>query len=337
MIKEILKKVSSRENLTRREAREVFNAIMEGSVTPSQISALLTALKMKGETIDEILGAAESMRGHAITIHPKSTHLIDTCGTGGDSAFTFNVSTIAAIVGAGGGASLAKHGNRSVSSHCGSADLLESLGVKIDLDPKKVEACINQTGIGFLYAPNFHPAMKYAAPSRRELGFRTIFNLLGPLTNPAGAHGQLIGVYDTSLSLTFAEVLRELGTKHALIVHSNDNLDEISISSATNVVELKDQRITQYEITPETLGLSFADLKAIQTCDKAENTAIAIRIMDNQGSPAQRDIILANAAATLYVAGLASNLIDGVKQARVVLESGKAKKKLAELIAVTNQ
>jgi len=335
MIKEILKKVTSRENLTREDSREIFNLIMEGSVTPSQISALLTALKMKGETIDEILGATESMRSHAIAIHPKSQHLIDTCGTGGDSAFTFNVSTLAAIVAAGGGVSLAKHGNRSVSSHCGSADLLESIGVKIDLDPKKVEGCINQVGIGFLYAPNFHPAMKYASPSRRELGFRTIFNLLGPLTNPAGAQAQLIGVYDTSLSHTFAEVLRELGTKHALIVHSNDNLDEISISSPTNVVELKDGKISQYEIKPEDFNLTPATISEIQTSNLEENANIARQILNNQSLPPQRDIVIFNAGAAIYVGGKASSLSEGIKLAEETLKSGRAFQKLQELIKYT--
>jgi anthranilate phosphoribosyltransferase len=337
VIKDILKKVTGNQNLTREEARTTFNEIMDGALSPSQIGGLLTALKVKGETIEEILGAAESMREHAITIKTNKTHLIDTCGTGGDSASTFNVSTLAAIVAAGAGVALAKHGNRSVSSHCGSADLLEALGVKIDLPPAKVEKCINEIGIGFLYAPNFHPAMKYAAPTRKELGFRTIFNLLGPLTNPAQAQSQLIGVYDVSLSKIFAQVLKELGTKHAIIVHSDDNLDEFSVSSATNVVELKAGAIKEYVLTPEQFGFTRAHFSSLVSKNLEENRQIALAVLQNKATSNQRDIILFNSGAAIYVGGLASSIEDGIKIARTTLESGKAYAKLQELINFTNK
>ncbi len=336
MIKQAIKKVVENKNLTREEAALTMDTIMEGEATPSQIAAFITALRMKGETIDEITGCAEKMREHAANIYPQQKNLVDTCGTGGDKSGTINISTISALVVAGAGVPVAKHGNRSVSSKCGSADVLEALGVKVDLEPKKVEECINEVGIGFIFAPKFHAAMKYAMPARKETGIRTVFNILGPLTNPAHAAAQVLGVFSADLTETMAKVLGNLGIKHALVVHGKDGLDEITISDKTKVSELKDGKIKTYEIKPEDFGVKKAKLSEILGGSKEENAKIALGILKGQEKGAKRNIVLMNAAAAIYAAGKAKNLKEGFKLAAESVDSGAANKKLEELIKFTN-
>ena len=311
--------------------------IMDGAATPSQIACFITALRMKGETAEEITGCAAQMRAHAATIHPKAEHLVDTCGTGGDVSHTLNVSTISALVAAGAGVEIAKHGNRSVSSKCGSADLLEALGVKIDIEPKQVEQCINEVGIGFIFAPKFHQAMKYAMPSRREIGIRTIFNILGPLTNPANAHAQVLGVFDEKLTKLIAEVLRNLGVKEAMIVHGMDGLDEISIGAETKVSHLKDGGIETYLLRPEDLSIKKAPRKDIVIRDIEEGKKAALDVLSGKDKGAKRNIVVLNTAAAIMVGGKAKNLKLGIKLAEESIDSGKAEKKLNELIEFTNK
>ncbi|MBU0502511.1 MAG: anthranilate phosphoribosyltransferase [Candidatus Margulisbacteria bacterium] len=336
-MKDFIKKVVARINLTQAEASLAMDAIMKGQATPSQIAAFITALSMKGETIDEITGCAQKMREHAINISPKQKNLVDTCGTGGDVSGTFNVSTVSALVVAGAGVPVAKHGNRSVSSKCGSADVLEALGVKIDLEPKKVEACINEVGIGFIFAPKFHAAMKYAMPSRQEIGIRTIFNILGPLTNPAKASAQVLGVFKPELTEVMAKVLNNLETKHALVVHGLDGLDEISISSKTKVSELKSGKVKTFELSPKELGLKKGDKADLKGGSANENAAIALEILKGSDKGARRDMVLANAGAAIYVGGKAKDLKEGIKLAAESIDSGAANKKLAELIKFSSE
>lgn len=282
MLKLYIKKVVEGHNLTREEAGLAMDAIMQGNATPSQIAALITALHIKGESIDEITGFAEKMREHAENIYPHTQNLVDTCGTGGDFSGTFNISTVSALVAAGAGIPIAKHGNRSMSSRCGSADLLEALGVKIDLEPKKVEASIDRVGFGFIFAPNFHKAMKFASPTRKEIGIRTVFNILGPLTNPAHASAQVLGVFQPELTDVMASVLKNLGTKHAMVVHGVDGIDEISISDRTKVSHLRGGRIENYFIKPEDFGLRREKREAILGGSAAENAEIALQILRNE-------------------------------------------------------
>ena len=337
MIKEAIKKLVECKNLTREEAALTMDTIMKGNATPSQIAAFITALRMKGETVDEITGCAEKMREHAENIYPHQKNLVDTCGTGGDVSGTFNVSTVSALVAAGAGVPIAKHGNRSVSSRCGSADVLEALGVKIDLEPKKVEECINEVGIGFIFAPKFHKAMKYAMPSRKETGIRTIFNILGPLTNPAKASAQVLGVFNPDLTEVMAKVLGNLGVKQALVVHGLDGLDEISISDKTKVTHLKDGKIENYLIKPEDFGIKKGKKEDILGGSAEENAKIAIEILKSKEKGTKRNIVLLNAAAAIVVGGKASDLKEGAKLAAESLDSGAAYKKLEELIAFTQQ
>ncbi|NQU17293.1 MAG: anthranilate phosphoribosyltransferase [Candidatus Saganbacteria bacterium] len=331
MLKDIIKKVTNLENLSQKDAANALNIIMTGKATPSQIACLITALRMKGETIDEITGFAKTMRKHAVTLHPKSKRVVDTCGTGGDLSHTFNISTVSALVAAGAGVIVAKHGNRSVSSKCGSADLLESLGVKIDLQPKKVEKCIDKIGIGFLFAPIFHKAMKYVMPSRKEIGMRTVFNILGPLTNPANAKAQVLGVYDPKLTAPLALVLKNLGVKHALVVHGNAGLDEMSISKSTRVSELKDGKIRNYTLYPEDVGLSRGKSSCLVCTTLKKNKEMALNILKGieQGPP--RKIVLLNAGAVIYVAGKAESIREGILKAAKSIDSGDAMAKLGEL------
>lgn len=336
MIIESIKKVVEGKNLTREEAALTMDTIMKGEATTSQIAAFITALRMKGETIDEITGCAEKMREHAVNIYPHQKNLVDTCGTGGDKSGTINISTISALVVAGAGVPVAKHGNRSVSSKCGSADVLEALGVKVDLEPKKVEECINEIGIGFIFAPKFHLAMKYAMPARKETGIRTIFNILGPLTNPARASAQVLGVFNPDLTEVMAKVLGNLGIQHALVVHGMDGLDEISISGKTKVSHLKDGKISTEEIKPEDFGVKKAKLSEILGGSKEENAKIAIEILKAEEKGAKRNVVLMNAAAAIYVSGKAQDLKEGFKLAAESISSGAASKKLEDLIRFTN-
>jgi anthranilate phosphoribosyltransferase len=336
-MKDAIKKVVDGHNLTREEAGIAMDTIMQGNATPSQIAAFITALHTKGESIDEITGFAEKMREHAVNIFPHTQHLVDTCGTGGDRSGTFNISTVAALVAAGAGVPIAKHGNRSITSRCGSADLLEALGVKVDIDPKKVEECIDQVGFGFIFAPNFHKAMRFAAPTRKEIGISTVFNILGPLSNPARAKAQVLGVFHPDLTRIMAEVLQKLGTEHAMVVHGVDGLDEISLSEKTRVSHLKDGKIEAYFIKPEDFGLKRQSREAVLGGSKEENAEIAIDILKNEERGAKREVVLLNAAAAIYVGGKARDLKAGLKLAAASLDSGAANKKLEELIQFTSK
>jgi len=336
MLKNYIKRIVERKNLSREEAGLAMDTIMKGEATPSQIAAFITALRMKGETADEITGLAEKMREHAINIYPKQKNLVDTCGTGGDLSGTFNISTVAALVAAGAGVPIAKHGNRSVSSHCGSADVLEALGVKIDLEPKKVEACINEIGIGFIFAPNSHQAMKFAMPSRKEIGIRTVFNILGPLTNPAKASAQVLGVFHPSLTELMVKVLRNLGTKHALVIHGLDGLDEMSISGKTKISELKNGKIKTFELSPKDIGLAKGKKSDLLGGSANENAAIALGVLKGEEKGAKRNCVLLNAGAAIYVSGKANTIKEGIKLAAEAIDSGAAYKKLEELVKFTN-
>jgi anthranilate phosphoribosyltransferase len=326
------------------EQREIFydemlslmRQIMSGEVPPTMIAAILVGLRVKKETIGEISAAAFVMREFASKVPVmQREHLVDTCGTGGDAAHTFNISTASALVAAAAGARVAKHGGRSVSSTCGSADVLEALGVNLSLTPEQVGHSIDQIGIGFMFAPNFHGAMKYAAPVRKELGVRTMFNVLGPLTNPAGADNQVMGVFHPDLVGIQARVLQRLGSRHVLVVNGCDGLDEITISGATNVAELKDGQVKEYTVTPEEFGLQSVPLDSIKVSNAAEAKAMLLGVLDNQPGAA-RDIVLLNAGAAIYVAGLAETLGQGVKKAAEVIANGAAKNKLAQLIQLSN-
>jgi anthranilate phosphoribosyltransferase len=340
MIAAAIKRAVDGHDLGRAEMYEVIGQVMDGRATDVQKSALLIALRMKGETAEEITGAALAMRERVtpidLGVDNIRENLVDTCGTGGDGRGTFNVSTIAALVAAGAGANVAKHGNRAVSSSCGSADLLSALGVQIDLDAPRMAQVLRRAGIAFLFAPKLHPAMSAVAGIRRELGVRTIFNVLGPLTNPAFARRQVLGVYAERLVETVARVLAALGAEHALVVHSRDGLDEISVSAATKVCEVRGGEVHSYDITPEELGLAVYDLDELAGGDANANAAIARDILGGANG-ARHDIVVANAGAALYVAGVAPSIRDGVALAHESIASGRALQKLHELIAATNE
>lgn len=339
-IKEAISNVVSLENLSEEEARQTMTELIDGTATPSQIASLLTALRMKGETVDEIAAFATVMRQHAATIHPRcSSRLTDTCGTGGDHLKTFNISTIAALVISGAGVPVAKHGNRSFTSRCGSADLLERLGVNINADPEMVKTSIEKTGIGFLFAPIFHTATKNVGLPRKEIGIRTVFNLLGPLTNPANAKAQLLGVYDDKLVVKMAEVLSKLGIESAMIVHGLDGFDEISLIGETHVARLEDEGVREEFIAPSTFGLEKKTFEEIAATDHdiESHAFTALRILQDSSSmsPKERavlDMVLANAAAGLVVSGKAESYKVGIHLARSSLESGSALRKLEELV-----
>jgi anthranilate phosphoribosyltransferase len=350
MIKEAIAKVVRGNNLIEAEMEKAMDEIITGKATPAQIGAFVTALRLKGETVDEITGAARAMRAKANKIFLKN-HLInidrdeinveeetilDTCGTGGDATDTFNVSTSCAFVAAGGGVSVAKHGNRAVSSLCGSADVIENLGVKLDITSSDVERCIREVGIGFLYAPIFHGAMRYAAGPRQEIGIRTIFNLLGPLTNPAGASAQLLGVYDATLTEKIAHVLKRLGTREAFVVCGEGTLDEISICGPTRISHLKNGEVRTFELTPEEVGLKRAVPDTIKGGNAHENAQIIREILNGQESP-KRDIVLLNAAAAFVAVGLDSDFKEGIERAKTSIDSGRAKAKLEQLVAFTQE
>jgi len=313
-----------------------MDVIMSGEATPSQIGGFITGLRMKGETVDEISGAAAVMRKKATPIEPVLKNgdlVIDTCGTGGDSSGTFNISTASALVAAGAGAIVAKHGNRSISSKCGSADVLEALGVVIDINPERIAQCIEKVGIGFLFAPCLHGAMKHAIGPRKELGIRTIFNILGPLTNPAGAEAQLLGVYDPSLCMVMAEVLKSLGSVRAMVVHGS-GLDEISISGPTDLAMLDDGIVSRRKIVPEDLGIERANREDLRGGDAHENASIIRDILSGETGP-KRDVVIVNSAASLMVAGIAIDFTDGIEKASDSIDSGRATGKLEELISCT--
>jgi anthranilate phosphoribosyltransferase len=348
MIKEAIEKVVRGEDLTEKEMESAMEEVMTGRATPAQIGAFITALRMKGETVEEITGAARVMRAKAVKIHLDSQSvsidrddinidaetILDTCGTGGDGTNTFNVSTATAFVAAGGGVKVAKHGNRAVSSQCGSADVLEGLGVKLDIESADVERCIQDVGIGFLFAPLFHGAMKYAAGPRKEIGLRTIFNVLGPLTNPAGATAQVLGVYDPALTETMAKVLGRLGTRKAFVVCGKGTFDEISICGPTRVSHLNEGQVNTYDMTPEAYGLKRAKPEDIRGGDAQENARIIRELLDGQKGP-KRDMVLLNAAAAFVAAGLDPDLKEGIVRAEDSIDSGRAKEKLESMIAFT--
>jgi len=330
-----IRAVTERRDLDSSEMEAVMRLIMTGQATPAQIGGFLVGLRMKGESVDEIAAAARVMRELATRVEVSGPHLVDTCGTGGDGASTFNISTASALVAAAAGARVAKHGNRSVSSSSGSADVLEAAGVRLDLSPQQVAACIGQVGVGFLFAPQHHSAMKHAIGPRKEMGIRTVFNLLGPLTNPASAPNQVLGVFSDDWVEPLAQVLRQLGSEHVLVVHAEDGLDEISIGAPTHVAELKDGEISVYTVAPEDFGLQRADVASLAVEDAQQSLAMIGNVLDNQAGPA-RDIVMLNAGAAIYAAGLAASLADGVARAGEVLQGGQAKEVLGALIRVTN-
>ncbi len=336
MIREAIAKLIEREDLNQGEAEGVMKEIMTGEDTPSQISAFIIALRMKGETIEEIAGCASAMRANALRVNPKATRLVDTCGTGGDGTGTFNISTLAAFVVAGAGLKVAKHGNRSVSSRCGSADLLEALGVKIDLGPEAVARCIDEVGIGFLFAPTFHPAMKYAAVPRREVGVRTIFNILGPLTNPAFAAIQVMGVFDEKLTEPLANVLNLLGSESAMVVHGADGLDELSTTGPNKVSHLHRGGTTTFYLDSTELGLQRATLEDLKGGDPKENAREAMDLLGGKKG-AKRDIILLNASAMLVAEGTAPDFKEGIKSAAEAIDTGRAAEKLESLIKLSRE
>jgi len=334
MIQEAISKLAEKKDLLESEVAKAMEDIMEGKATTPQIKEFLLGLKSKGETIDEITACAKVMRQKSVKIDPDVNHLVDTCGTGGDNSGTFNISTAAAFVAAGAGASVAKHGNRSISSKCGSADVLKALGVNIELEPDKVKECIEKAGIGFLFAPKFHPAMKYAMDARKELGVRTVFNILGPLTNPAGAKSQLIGVFDPKLLPLMANALKNLGSRHAVVVNGN-GLDEITLSGKTEVLELKNGVIENYHLNPEEYGFKLCSIEELKGNTPEENASIIIDILNGFKGP-KRDVVVLNAAAALLTTGLAKDYEGAIALAAWSIDTGNAVKKLNELKEFTN-
>ena len=335
MSKAILTKLIEGNDLTEQEMITYMEAIMSGEKTEAEIASFLTALKIKGEAISEIVGGAKVMREKAAPIDMGAIPTLDTCGTGGDSTGTYNISTAGAIVCAAAGVHVVKHGNRSVSSKCGCADVLEEVGVKIDITPDLVKQSIEKINIGFLFAPTFHSAMRFVGPTRRNLGFRTIFNILGPLANPANASHQVVGVFDPKLTLVFAQVLKALGLKHVLVVHGKDGLDEITLTDETLVSELKDGEITSYTIKPEDYGFDRCKLSDIQGGDTKENAMILEEVLKGQQGP-KRDILLLNAGAALYAADQVTSIKAGIALAAEVIDNGKALSKLKEFIDYTS-
>lgn len=335
MIKESIAKVIKGQDLTEAEMMAVMDEIMRGLASPAQIGAFLTALRLKGETVDEITGAAKVMRKKVLKITPPPGRVVDTCGTGGDETNTFNISTVSAFVAAGAGITVAKHGNRSVSSKCGSADLLMALGVNIEAGIDKVERCLREIGMGFLFAPLLHKAMKNVAGPRREIGIRTIFNILGPLTNPAGADCQVLGVYDDILADLLAKVLYKLGSKHAFVVRGEDGLDEFTLTRETKVTELKDGQIRSYHLSPEELGLKRCEPSELLGDKPEVNAEIARNILGGKKGP-QRDVVILNASAAIAAGGLVEDIKAGLTIAEESIDSGRAMEKLEGLIELTN-
>jgi len=334
-MQQAIKAVTEKRDLSTEEMKATMRLIMTGEATPAQVGGFLVGLRMKGESIDEITAAASVMRDLASKVDVDKTHLVDTCGTGGDSSGSFNISTASALVVAAAGGKVAKHGNRSITSKSGSADVLETAGVNLDISAQQVAECVNEIGVGFMFAPLHHSAMKHAIGPRREMAVRTIFNVLGPLTNPAGAPNQVLGVFSKELVEPLAHVLQRLGSEHVLVVHAEDGMDEISIASPTFVAELKDGEVTSYTIKPEDFAMSRADLQQIRATDSAHSLEIIKAVFNNTDGPA-KDIVCLNAGAAIYAAGLASSLALGIKQAQEVIASGSVNEKLEQLITKTN-
>ena len=333
MIKEAIASLVDRKPLSANEASIVMEEIMDGQATPSQLSAFIIALKMKGETVEEITGMARTMRSKAIAVNTAEP-VVDIVGTGGDGSSTFNISTAAALVVAGAGLKVAKHGNRAATSRCGSADVLESLGVRIDLNAAQAAECLKRIGITYMFAPAFHPAMKHAGPTRREIGVPSVFNILGPLTNPAGAEHYLMGVARRDLVSTMAGVLKNLGCRHGLVVHGEDGLDEITICGRSVISEISLGGIVEYEVSPENFGMTLSSIGEIKGGDADENAYILRRVLSGQPGPC-RDIVLLNAGAGLFVGDMVSSIAEGVRMAEGVLDSGRAMSKLADFIDFT--
>jgi anthranilate phosphoribosyltransferase len=336
MIKDAIAKLADRSPLTEQEAESVMLEIMDGAATPAQIAAYLMGLRLKGETVEEIAGSVRAMRAKAIRISVGDPQVVDTCGTGGDGAHTFNISTTTALVVAGAGLTVAKHGNRSVSSKSGSADVLSALGVKIDVSTERVAACIDEVGIGFLFAPLYHGAMKHCAGPRQEMGIRTMLNLLGPLTNPAGAAIQVIGVYEGRLTSLLGNVLMHLGSQHCFVVHGMDGLDEITLTAKTRISEATGGILSNYLLDPAEFGLALVSAKQLTGGTPQENAAITREILQGRKGP-KRDIVCLNAAPALVAARKATSLQDGFLLAGQAIDSGAAAEKLARLIAFTNK
>ena len=330
-----IRAITERRDLSHAEMTAVMRIIMTGQATPAQIGGFLIGMRMKGETVDELTAAAQVMRELAAHVDVGGPHLVDIVGTGGDGSSTFNISTASTFVVAAAGGRVAKHGNRAVSSKSGSADLLETAGVKLDLQPEQVRKCINEVGVGFMFAPMHHSAMKHAIGPRKEMGVRTLFNLLGPLTNPAGAPHQVLGVFSKEWVQPVAEVLKQLGSKHVLVVHSQDGMDEISIAAPTDVAELKDGAIRCYQIVPEDFGFARGDIAPLKVADARESLAIIQRVLAGEPGPA-RDIVVLNAGAAIYAADLVDSLAAGIAKAATVIDSGAAREKLAALVRVSN-
>ena len=336
MIQDSIKQLISKKSLTKTQAQQVMNEIMSGEVTGSQFGAFVTSLMLKGETANEVAGLATSMREHSLKVSVSEKIILDTCGTGGDNSNTFNISTASGLILAGCGLKIAKHGNRAMSGNSGSADVLEKLGVKINLSPKGVSKCIQETNFGFMFAQIYHPSMKFAAGPRKELGIKTVFNILGPLTNPANANHQIIGVYSPSVGNLMAEVLKILGSSRAMVVHSADGIDEISLWDKTNIWELKNNEISNYEVTHKNFGLNQIDINELKVNSPEESVKIIQNILSGKKSAA-RDVVLANAAAGLLIAGKVDNLIEGVEIAQKSIDSGNASKQLNKLIKISNK
>ncbi len=334
MLKSAIQKLVDGKSLAETEIMDAMDCIMEGNATQAQIGSFITALRIKGETIEEITGCAKVMRQKAEKITPDIPYCIDTCGTGGDGSNTFNISTAAAFVASAGGVPVAKHGNRSVSSRSGSADVLEALGVNISLEPQQVKKCIEKVGLGFMFAPAFHKSMKHAAGARRELGIRTIFNILGPLTNPANAKGQVLGVFDGRLTEPLANVLLKLGIERAMVIHGEDGLDEITTTAETKISELKDGKVINYSISPEMFGLQRAAKQQLAGGDSVVNADIIMAVLKGQKGP-EWDIVVLNSAAALYVGKAVMSIEEGIGLAGKIIDSGKAMEKLKELISFT--
>ncbi len=333
MIKEAIAKLVEGASLSQEEAEGVMAMIMEGEATPAQLSAFLVALRMKGESTDEVLGMVRAMLAKSVRVEAEG-QLIDTCGTGGDASGTYNISTAAALAASAAGLKVAKHGNRSASSQCGSADVLEALGARISLSAAQAKQCLDGVDFAFLFAPAFHPAMRHAAPTRAEIGVRTVFNVLGPMANPAGAKRQVLGVARPELASLMAEALRQMGSEHAMVVHGQDGLDEISISAATTVHEVGLEGVRSYEITPEQAGLKRADRDTLAGGGPEENAQIIRDLFDGQKGP-KRDALLFNAAAALVVGGKAAGLKDGVALAAATIDGGAAQRKLSAYVEFT--
>lgn len=335
-MKEAIEAVVSGKDLTEEEAKRVMNIMLSGEATQAQIGSLLTALRMKGETIDELTGFAFVLKEKADTISPKSENYVDFVGTGGDRTFTFNISTTGAFVAAGAGVHIAKHGNRSISSKSGAGDVLEALGVNITAEPAVVEKCVDEAGIGFMFAQSFNKSMRFVGQARKEMGIRTVFNILGPLANPSRAKGMLVGVYDPEITEKIAIVMSRLGVERAFVVSGKDHMDEFTITADTVVSEIKDGKVTTYEVTPEEFGFTRVSLEELQGGDGAANAEITKRILQGEKGP-KRDIVLLNAGAAIYIAGKADSIAKGIKLAEESIDLGKAAKVLDDLVELSNE